>query len=102
MKYSKGNWERLKTYLIQVGHIDEAYHKNYSTKITENAITGSGEIAIVFGKTLEESKTRARIILKAPEMYDALQSVCEDDYATSMTAKSTLKKIYSLLKELKS
>lgn len=66
-KDTKVKWERLKTTLVNLNE-EKDYHRNYATRITVDAITGSDEICVVFGRTLEESKSRAKLIASVHDL----------------------------------
>ncbi len=88
MNYSKGKWITYKIASYRFGF----------QQIESNMPIG--EITFYQPVTYKQSIANAKLISKAPEMYEALKVVIETNHAYGHTEGATLAKIESLLKEI--
>ncbi len=75
MEYIKGNWEQLKTYLIQLKP-KTGYHRNFKTEIVHD-LASNDSVCYVFGKSKSDAYDKAKLIRYAPEMYDTLLKIAK-------------------------
>ena len=112
MKYTKGKWEVVQDtlYPVQIEVISNAKYDG-----NQDAMIGEKQICMVTSEydeqrySTDEQEANAKLISKAPEMYEALKELYEESVITSgltvariVTTPDLIIKLESLLNEIES